>query len=285
MKKHPLRSLNTRLSTRTIARSLIAASLLAPVLGVTAQARASTPLIDASFRSLRLMDNGSVRVVAEYTCPGGYGYRPQRYGAFVGVAQNQEGQTTSVGAGERFEDEVVCDGTPKVVVKRVRPIHHQRFDERFPVFANLQLDLFSQTEPSPGSLITREQDMFRLQARGDATLVGDVNLGRIRLNDFGELVVGLNYECPTGWGREPDDRHYITAVVYMPDGDAASYSGWIRRDLVCDNETHRIKKRVNPVSAAVSGTFRIAYVTVDLDLYEVATDTHLHVVEGLTLSD
>ena len=42
---------------------------------------------------------------------------------------------------------------------------------------------------------------------------------------------------------------------------------------------------MNPVSVAVSGTFRIAYVTVNLDLYEVATDTHLNVVEGLTLSD
>ena len=162
---------------RTIARSLIAASLLAPVLGLTSPAYASTPLIDASFRSLRLMDNGSVRVVAQYTCPGGHGYRPQRYGTLLSVAQNQEGQTTSVGAGERFEDEVVCDGTPKVVVKRLRPIHHQRFDERFPVFANLQLDLFSRREPPPGSLNTREQDMFRSPGRRGCDAGGRRELG------------------------------------------------------------------------------------------------------------
>jgi hypothetical protein len=248
-------------------------------------------LIDAEIRSVRLMDNGSVRVVAEYICPGGYGYRPIRYGASVGAGQRQmiDGVPTWVTAGEHFDDEVVCDGSPQAVLKRLRPSGRcsgSGFDKQLPLIANLQLTVLPDSESSPGGLSTLQMDMFRLQAGEDATPAAGVKLGRVRLNDLGELVVGLTYECPTGWQQEPGDEGRITAAVYMPDGDAASYSERFRRDLICDEETHRIRKRVNPVSPdpAVSGTFRIASIGVSLDLYEVATDTHLDVVEGLTLS-
>jgi hypothetical protein len=75
MKKHPRRS--SEPFTRAIPRTLIGALLLVPLLALTVPAQASrTALIDAEIRSVRLIDNGSVRVEATYRCDERYGYGP-----------------------------------------------------------------------------------------------------------------------------------------------------------------------------------------------------------------
>lgn len=275
--------------SRTFFRVLLGASLLVPLLAVTTPAQAATPLIDAKFRSIRLMDNGSLQVVVEYICPDD-GYRADRDETQFWVYQPEAQARTY--AADFFSAEVVCDGTPQVLLKRVRPgdfrraqgprERHQRFDQRFLLTAAVQL-VVRNSRASPGELYTAEKGMsFRFEPDGRASLMADMELRRLRTNDQGVVLAAVDYHCPTGWYLTPGGPAYaIWGAFQMQGGTYAWFHNNIRH-IVCNDQTHTIETRMSTDEPLLRRVIKV-HLWTGLQLSEVGTEREIHLEELLML--
>lgn len=259
-----------------VGRLFIVASVLGPLLMPT-PAQAASSLIDAGFRSVRLISNGSVRVLAEYTCPDGYAAAHE--GTRLLVYQMQH---TQVYASKVFDNQVICDGTPQTVAKRVHP-PEGRFYRRF--LLDVELDLYAKSgADSYPYLWTREFETNRIAPGGEAGRVADIRLGQVRLNAREELIVGVEYECPAGWYVDSEDDidwADISGGQQTSNGAEIHFFETLVFDITCDDQAHTIVKRIS-TNELVSREFPLR-VEAKMILRERGTQRRIHADEALTL--
>jgi hypothetical protein len=237
MKKHPRRSPNMRPFTRAIARSLIGASLLVPLLALTVPAQASTTaLTDAEIRSVRLMDSGDVRVEVTYRCDERYGYGPPR----IALHLEPDGWYDAWAG-----DGALCDGTAHTLVRRLKALDGQQIGERMVVYVDVSV-ADSPSDPYPAGLWAGGSDTYSVEPDGSLGRLADLRVQRTQVNDRGRLVVGMSYECPMGYYVDvEDDSDWADVIVYQYDGQDDVWQAWepLGDDIVCDGTRHSVVRR------------------------------------------
>lgn len=227
-------------------RILRGAAPLALLLTTAMPASAAEPLIDTRFGGVRLMDNRSVRVSFEYACPSGYEY--QALGRPWTMLYVDQPADAVVSGTRGFRTEVICDGTRHILVKRLRPPVGDAFDPQLFLIAHLYIGVDSELDPYPGPLLTEEVDTFRFEGIGSATLVADMHIRQVRLNDRGRLVVTVSYRCPTGWFVDVvDDADWadISGRQDKPVANDSTFWEPLGDDIVCDDTSRTLVKRVS----------------------------------------
>jgi hypothetical protein len=225
------------MKTRWVTVSMIAV-LMAALAPLTAQAAvpiqaSRSALIDAEIASVRLMENGSVRVEATYHCDERYGYAPPR------ITLHLEPHWYDEWVG----DGVICDGTVKTFVRRLKPLEGQQIGERFVLYINVSV-AESPSDPYPGGLHAGGGDLYSVEPDGSLSRLIDVRIQRMQVNDRGRLVVGMSYECPTGYPVGVDDPDWADVVMYQ----FTSQDEWViydtlAHDVVCDGTRHTLVRR------------------------------------------
>jgi hypothetical protein len=264
-------------------RVVIALIALAMMLAIAHPAHAGTSkLIEADITSARLMENGSVRVEAMYWCDEGYGSTPPEDRRAKMFFQHPQGYS------ETTNDEAICDGTTHTLVKRLRSVDGQEIDERLPVSVYFSVEVgHSPSNPYPGGLSALEADAIWLTGDGATSIMADIELGQLRLNDRGRFVVRLAYQCPTGWYVDSeDDVDWADIELRQIRSRDTSWDAWrtLAYDIVCDGTLHTVVKRIRaaPRSRPPIGLDRPVFVTAKIIIDGPAGEPNVSAYDSLT---
>jgi hypothetical protein len=186
----------------------------------------------ARIRSVRVLENGRVRVAARYVCT-----TPDQTGINSLLLMQWMLGAPAPRVSKFLRSRAICDGAQHKVVRRPRLLHHQQIDPRlgFEVYINVGGGF-----PN----VSVDQDGYVVLDDGQATRVADMTITEARFNQQGELVVAVSYKCPTGWAVLGNDPEY-TYVEVRGHGGPNRFYGWDTYvgHIVCDGTTHTLVRR------------------------------------------
>jgi len=204
------------------------------------------PLAHARIRSVRLLENGRVRVAARYVCSS-----PDKHVMSLSISQ-QTLQGISLYS-RPFRPRANCDGTEHKVVRRARLLHRQPINPRLPL---------SVTFNGVGAADWVGYFVFE---DGHATRVADTIIAETRLNQHNEVVVAISYKCPTGWAVNDGDVEQAQLEV---DTYGPHYLGtyWVTLvgSIACDGSADTVVRRFGPDEDWRSGTLLVMRVYMDV---------------------
>jgi hypothetical protein len=231
---------------RRIVVAVVSAVLL---LSPATPALALDTLTTARFESVGLTSTGSVRVVAEYSCP--RGFEPVDWPESFFVVYQQGGSGIPV-YDQTLRGSIVCNGETQTLVRRFRPPPGETWNPKLRTHVELRLTVRS-SDPNPQTLRVFRADTFTLHGLNEATRRVDIHVERVRLID-NKLVVAVSYRCPEGWFvdvEDDDDWAYLAGRQDLADtGEGFAFWLPLGDDITCDGTANSVVKRVRDVTQA-----------------------------------
>jgi hypothetical protein len=200
-------------------------------------------LAHARIRSVRLLENGRVRVAVRYVCS----WPDEPYAMSVWITQRTFSRF--------FRPRANCDGIEHKVVRRPRLLDRQPIDPQLPINVHFSI---AGAEDSAGYFVSKD---------GQGTRAADAMITEARLNQQDELVVAMSYKCPTGWAVMSSDPVAAELEVHRYGPHRRYFETYwhtLQGRIVCDGTAHTIVRRFGPDEDWRTGTHFLIWVRMEV---------------------